>query len=148
MTAVYRHEVPVDDGWHELHTGQILHVASRHIDTVEVWALSDDPTFRKFRVFGTGQPDVTGTYVGTAIVPGGALVWHLFEWTPSVITVKVCDLRRGDVITTNNGPDWPYGAEVDHVRQLGSEYGNVWDRNGHTLIERIPLDATVKVRRS
>lgn len=27
----------------------------------------------------SGHPGVVGTYVGTAVTPGGALVWHLFE---------------------------------------------------------------------
>lgn len=83
MPQVYRHEIPVDDRWHPLQfAGPVLHVACRNVNTVEVWAMNTPgpkPT-RSFRVYGTGQslpPDLH--YVGTALAPGGGLVWHLFE---------------------------------------------------------------------
>lgn len=82
--AIYRYEVPVDDRWHSLPlSGDLLHVAARQSDTVEVWAFSDGsatPT-RTFRVFGTGQRlpvDDPIDYRGTALAPNG-LVWHLME---------------------------------------------------------------------
>ena len=39
------------------------------------------PTRRVLRVFGTGQTltDDDSLFIGTAIAPGGHLVWHLFE---------------------------------------------------------------------
>lgn len=82
---VFRIVIPVDDSWHtvELH-GPILHVATRDARHVEVWFL-DDPaqpgTLHHLRVFGTGRPlpDEAVNYVGTALAPGGQLVWHLFE---------------------------------------------------------------------
>ena len=49
---------------------------------VELWVMDTPepkPT-RSFRVYGTGQqlpPDIE--HVGTALTPGGQLVWHLFE---------------------------------------------------------------------
>ena len=81
--AIYRYEVPVDDRWHPLQlSGRIVHVGCRNMHAVEVWALAtDEPAeTRSFRVYGTGHPlppDVQ--HVGTAIAPGGQLVWHLIE---------------------------------------------------------------------
>jgi hypothetical protein len=81
--AIYRYEVPVDDRWHTVQlSGEILHVASRDPRAVEIWAWSTDgpSAMRTFRVFGTGQPVLDETrHVGTAIPPGGQLVWHLLE---------------------------------------------------------------------
>lgn len=83
VTAVYRYEVPVDDCWHPLQIdGDILHVGCRNMHVVELWALHTDKRAetRSFRVYGTGHqlpPDLQ--YIGTAIAPGGQLVWHLFE---------------------------------------------------------------------
>ena len=83
MSAVYRYEVPVDDRWHPLQlSGRILHVDCRSMHAVEVWALHTDAaaSTRSFRVFGTGHslpPDLQ--HAGTALAPGGQLVWHLFE---------------------------------------------------------------------
>lgn len=80
---IFRYEVPVDDRWHVIRSGQPLHVACRQLDTVEFWAVSsDDPNVhieeRHFRVYGTGHPAPDElAYVGTAIAPGGHLVWHL-----------------------------------------------------------------------
>jgi hypothetical protein len=82
---VLRYKVPVDDLWHPtvLH-GPVVHVDTRWIDQVELWALDNGPAHeevRSFRVFGTGQelPEDSGVHVGSVIVPGGSMVWHLFE---------------------------------------------------------------------
>lgn len=83
MTVVFRYEVPVDDRWHRIEIdGEPLHVAGRHVDVVEFWALAGtgQPTeAREYRVFGTGHalPDEPLTFRGTVVHP--ALVWHLFE---------------------------------------------------------------------
>lgn len=92
--TVYRYEIPVDDGVHELEfTGPILHVAARREDTVEVWHLhnpGEPARTRYFRVHGTGHPVPDGKHVGTALTPArvvmgsvvtppGQFVWHLFE---------------------------------------------------------------------
>lgn len=81
--AIFRYEVPVDDRWHPLQlSGDILHVGCRNMHVVEVWAVrTDDPTVtRSFRVYGTGQPlPDNARHAGTAIAPGGQLVWHLIE---------------------------------------------------------------------
>ena len=50
-----------------------------------LWALvydTEGPTVnRKFRTYGTGHEheSITGTYVGTYQLAGGALVFHVFE---------------------------------------------------------------------
>lgn len=82
---IFRHEVPVDDQEHEVViSGDPLAVSCRDLTKVEFWSL-DDPNaqalLRRFTVVGTGQ--LLSPYVcrhwGTAIAPGGQLVWHLME---------------------------------------------------------------------
>lgn len=80
---IYRYEIPVDDRWHAVDlSGPIVHVASRSMHSVELWAVHGEQpaTRRGFRVYGTGHP-IPGdaTHVGTTIPPGGQLVWHLLE---------------------------------------------------------------------
>lgn len=81
--AIFRYEVPVDDRWHRIElSGALYSVGCRTIDVVEFWALSSGgPAIsRDFRVYGTGHPlPAEFEYVGTAVAPGGALVWHLVE---------------------------------------------------------------------
>lgn len=89
LTRILRYEIPVDDQWHTLPIGgQIVHVGTRHADIVEIWVRdfqhAAHQLHRTFRVFATGQPieGVTGfspIHRGSAITPGGAFVWHLFE---------------------------------------------------------------------
>lgn len=84
---VLRYEISVDDQWHSINMlGRIIHVATRRPDVVEMWGLDDDClATRQFKVFATGEPMPIGLdlcHVGTAIVPGGELVWHLFELIP------------------------------------------------------------------
>jgi hypothetical protein len=82
---VLRLSVPVDDQWHTVHLhGPILHIATRRRAVVEIWFLDDSAQSRTahiVRAFGTGHtiPDDVGAYIGTAVTPDGALVWHLFE---------------------------------------------------------------------
>lgn len=84
MIRVLRYSVPVDDEWHEVRlAGEILHVATRSPDVVELWALSDGSSFlRRFRAFGTGHPlptDRALEHIGSVFALRGELVWHLFE---------------------------------------------------------------------
>lgn len=80
---IYRYEVPVDDETHEVCIeGDPLHVGCRQIDTVEFWAIANRGPLvpRRFTVVGTGHPfDEGHRYWGTAVAPGGQLVWHLLE---------------------------------------------------------------------
>lgn len=84
-----RWTVPVDDQWHEIGAGPVLHVDSRSAIQVEVWTLehlrSDWPTSdvaskRQVRVFGTGHilPDEAAGHLGS-VIADPSLVWHLFE---------------------------------------------------------------------
>lgn len=84
MSRIYRYEVPVDDGWHPIRSAPPLHVDCRTPSIVEFWAhpLENDETpLRAFRVYGTGHeiPDRGVCYSGTALAPGGGLVWHLMS---------------------------------------------------------------------
>ena len=85
MLALHRYEVPVDDQWQAISlSGRVVHVDCRNPHVVELWALSgvDTPTVQDFRVFGTGQPLPSEVeHVGTALAPGGQLVWHLMVTT-------------------------------------------------------------------
>lgn len=84
---IYRYEVPVG-GVHALTlAGTVLHVGCRQEETVEFWVMhSDDAPSRerRFMVVGTGHPlpDGLWQYHGTAVAPGGRLVWHLLEAGP------------------------------------------------------------------
>lgn len=84
MRTVFRYEVPVDDRPHEIDLrGPLLAVGCRRLNVVEFWAIWDTlagpERTHTFQVYGTGQPDVEGKHLGTAVAPGGELVWHLFE---------------------------------------------------------------------
>lgn len=88
-----RWSVPVDDQWHQIGAGKVLHTEVRsRSDVVEVWTLEttgpDWPSqnavkTRTVRVYGTGQPisEADSEHIGTALTPGGALVWHVFGAT-------------------------------------------------------------------
>lgn len=96
---VFRYTVPVNDAWHGVRLDpnrEILHVAARSADIVELWAIADDEIrspqiTRRFRVYGTGQPITVDPAVPSAtsyrlthrgtIIPADfpSLVWHLFE---------------------------------------------------------------------
>ncbi len=79
MAKILRHVLPVIAGDQVLSVGHIVHVACRDMDSIEVWASSEDPAPRRFQVIGTGQPIPYGyEHVGTVISLHGALVWHLF----------------------------------------------------------------------
>lgn len=86
MTArIYRYQVPVDDRVHVIDlNGSPCHVGCRDPQVLEFWAIHRDgvPTVgRHFTVVGTGHRLPTDQYRhwGTAVAPGGALVWHLVE---------------------------------------------------------------------
>lgn len=88
MTAtIHRTEVPVTDEWVTRRLpGPILHVATRRHAVVELWFRTDgEPHDLDLRVFGTGHdlPEGDIRYLGTAIEPGGHLVWHLMQRGPA-----------------------------------------------------------------
>lgn len=83
MHRVLRWEVPVDDAWHKVGAGAVVHVAAREHkrkpgDIVEVWTLEEGPdagpwaghATRSVTVVGTGHPLPDDVYhIGTAVVP-------------------------------------------------------------------------------
>ena len=76
-----------DDGHDAPHefvlTGDVLAVGCRNVEPMEFWVIELSSTVRRtcrFLVVGTGHPLPPGAkYVGTAVAPGGGLVWHLME---------------------------------------------------------------------
>lgn len=85
---IYRYEVPVDGRWHDITMAGAgtLRVGCRNVHVVEFWTTHDDVSVeevRRFRVVGTGEPMPDGArWWGTAVAPGGRLVWHLVEAAP------------------------------------------------------------------
>lgn len=87
--TVHKISVPVNDQAVEFELSpdaRILHVGCQSPDPrwVSIWYEVQEPILskvtRRFRVFGTGHPIPLGAfYFGTAIVPGQALVWHVYE---------------------------------------------------------------------
>lgn len=83
MHRVLRWEVPVDDAWHKIGAGDVVHVAAREYkrkpgDLVEVWTLEEGPdagpwaghATRSVTIVGTGHPLPEDVYhIGTAVVP-------------------------------------------------------------------------------
>lgn len=82
MQRVLRWDVPVDDDWHEIGAGAVVHVAARGYrerpgDLVEVWTLEETPGIdtsklpkRSVSVFGTGHLlPRDAVHVGSAVVP-------------------------------------------------------------------------------
>jgi hypothetical protein len=90
MQRIYKYELlPPDEGnvtSVQMHSGAMaLHVDAVG-DQLFVWALVPDSLGafmreRRFIVVGTGHDlDYQGQrYLGTALMHGGALVWHVFE---------------------------------------------------------------------
>lgn len=87
MHRVLRWDVPVDDAWHEIGAGDVVHVAARGHrerpgDLVEVWTLEETPGVdtselpkRSVSVAGTGHRLPEDVYIiGTAVVPTFDLV--------------------------------------------------------------------------
>ncbi|QES45221.1 hypothetical protein DEJ49_33315 [Streptomyces venezuelae] len=82
MSEIYRYEVPVDDQWHRIELrGEVLHVATRSVNKVELWAVHHADRLAlvwDFRVYGTGHPLPADVYhVGTALT--GPYVRHLMR---------------------------------------------------------------------
>jgi hypothetical protein len=85
--VVLKWPVSVDDRTHKIGGGQIVHVACqfpRDVSVVMVWTIEPRNEGarlpkRKVQIFGTGQPlPFFAEHLGSAVVGGGNLVWHLF----------------------------------------------------------------------
>jgi hypothetical protein len=113
MHRVLRWDVPVDDAWHEIGAGGVVHVAARGYrerpgDLVEVWTLEETAGVdtselpkRSVTVVGTGHRLPDDVYIiGSAVVP-------TFELVPSM-------LRGGkDHIEARAGLVWHVAAKHD-----------------------------------
>lgn len=88
MKRIFKYEIPITDEFElELPRGvQILTFQAQYNKPV-IWAIIDpeEDTFEKvsFKLFGTGHPipkDANSfSYIGTAQMANGQLVWHLFK---------------------------------------------------------------------
>jgi hypothetical protein len=87
---VYKYQVPIADMFSlDLPKGaKILSFHFAQHEQPNIWALVDETQEaterRDFFLAGTGHPvpnapDLDLTFIGTALMAGGALVWHLFE---------------------------------------------------------------------
>ena len=89
MQRVLRWDVPVDDQWHDIGAGAVVHVAARGYrerpgDLVEVWTLESSPGAgldpgdvrkRSVSVFGTGHLlPRDAQHIGSAVVPSFRVV--------------------------------------------------------------------------
>lgn len=89
MQRVLRWDVPIDDAWHKIGAGDVVHVATRTHrerpgDLVEIWTLEDtapdgiqfdDLRKRAVTAVGTGHPVPDNTrHIGSAVVPTFSLV--------------------------------------------------------------------------
>jgi hypothetical protein len=95
--------IPVDDQRHLIGAGPVVHVDSQSDPTfhdpgaVQVWTDENDsehvaPT--SARVYATGQPiPEDGEVLGTALVLGGALVWHVVRHRPAGPHQHDCSLH-------------------------------------------------------
>lgn len=66
--------------------GKVLSAHGQH-DKICVWAEVDPSTPlrpRHFNVYGTGHtlPEMPGYFLGTALIDGGNLVFHVYEAAP------------------------------------------------------------------
>lgn len=82
MKRVLKWNVPVDDRRHEVGAGRVVHVAAQYgdVDILQLWTEeeTEEVALIEAQVFGTGHeyPD-NGVAVGTVLVHGGELVWHV-----------------------------------------------------------------------
>ncbi len=70
--------VPVDDQWHPIGAGEVVHVACQGgSHAVQVWTVEVGTCeFRAARVYATGQPlPADAEYAGTALA--GGFAWHV-----------------------------------------------------------------------
>lgn len=83
---VYRYELElIDQPVVPMPKGARVLSVSHERDRLECWVLVDpnvaEVELREFRVVGTGNPapDDLGEFIGTVMVFGGQLVFHVFE---------------------------------------------------------------------
>lgn len=76
---VLKWDVPVDDEWHPMGRGPVLHVACQRKSVVAVWTDEHNGTApdRHVKAFGTGQQIPTDLHAIGSVLDG-MFVWHLF----------------------------------------------------------------------
>ncbi len=154
MHRVLRWDVPVDDQWHVIGAGAVVHVAARTHrervgDLVEVWTLEETPgvdtsDLRKVsvRVFGTAHQVPHGVYhIGSAVVPA-------FELVPSLLRggKDHIESRAGLVwhVFGKHDPEAERAALAEQGRRLASMREDLIARGvdpGELLIPMHPDDA-------
>ncbi len=80
---VLKWSVPVDDKDHPIGGGKVVHTGVQHNGAiVQVWTeewQGVEPLVRRARVYGTGHTvPLHDEHIGSVIVPGGHLVWHVY----------------------------------------------------------------------
>jgi hypothetical protein len=85
VAKILKWTVPIDDKYHEVGGGPVVHVASQYgkISELQVWTQESRGTVphRLVKVVGTGYEfHESGIALGSAIVSDGGLVWHLVEF--------------------------------------------------------------------
>jgi hypothetical protein len=86
MLTIHKHAIPVEDSFAlDLPLGFRVLKLDAQRETPQLWVLVDDQApkrLERFELRGTGH-DCTGldkhTYVGTFLLRGGALVFHVFH---------------------------------------------------------------------
>ncbi|WP_405187328.1 hypothetical protein OG582_40625 (plasmid) [Streptomyces anulatus] len=130
--VIHRYEIPIDDQNHRFTIGQgPLHFACRQDGKVEFWAYAPTTTStltREFTVVGTGHPLPVGTWhVGTAIAPGGSLVWHVLE--QALPLQQAQGETRVEVRVEASGDSAQIGAQIGRIvrktRRHGGPKGDV-----------------------
>jgi hypothetical protein len=130
MHRVLRWDVPVDDDWHDIGAGPVVHVAARAHrecpgDLVEVWTLEDlADTYaetvpqRSVRVFGTGHAlPHDALHIGSAVVPSFRVVSG-----PTRGTVERIESIAGLVwhVVAKHDPEAERQALAEEGRRLAS----------------------------
>ncbi len=85
MKTIYKYTLTPQCSFDIPKGSTILHVGEQHGDA-QMWVMvdTDNKTERRsFRSYGTGHvmPDNPGKYIGTFLIEGGGLVFHIFETT-------------------------------------------------------------------
>jgi hypothetical protein len=81
---VYKWNVPVDDHYHPIGSGKVVHVATLSAKAVSVWTEHEDGSTasRPARVYVTGQPIPDNEeHLGTVITTNGKSAWHVYGGT-------------------------------------------------------------------
>jgi hypothetical protein len=85
--TVWKYELPITDGVDLLMPdgAEVLLVGNQYpvnISTITLWVRCDPEApkrTRHFTIVGTGNPATSAPHVGSVIMAGGSLVWHVFD---------------------------------------------------------------------